>query len=65
MKFLAVQERRTVFLRCPKLVAYRIKNHPENNLALKTQRNRDAKMRDAVEEIDSAIERIDDPLMIA
>src|SRR5947207_88601 len=65
VNFLAVQKRRLALLRRPELVANRIKYHPENNLAPETQRDRDTKMRDAVEVIHRPIQRIDHPLIIA
>ena len=65
MKFLPVQKRGLAFFRRPKFVANRIENHPENNLALKTERDRNAKVRDAVEKIHRPIERVDNPVVIA
>src|ERR1041385_5726934 len=65
VKFLPIQKRRLAFFRRPKLVANRIENHPENNLALKTERDRNAKVRDAVEKIHRPIERVDNPLVIS
>ena len=60
----AVQFRFAAFLHCPDFIAHRIVNHADNNFALTTQRDRNAKMRDAVEIIHGAIERIDHPLII-
>ena len=61
----AVQRRFAAFLHRPQFVAHRIVNHADNNFALATQRDRNAKMRDAVKIIHRAIERIDHPLIIA
>ena len=49
----------------PDFVAHRIVDHADNDFALETQRNRNTEMRNAVEIIYRAVERIDDPLMIA
>ena len=46
----------------PELVAHRIINDSDDDSARLSQRNGNRKMRDAVEEIDGAIDRIDDPL---
>ena len=64
-KRFAIQERRLPFFAAPEFVAHRIVDHPDDDFSAQTQRDRNAKMRDAVEEIHRAIERIDDPLMIA
>ena len=53
------------FFASPHFFADRIVNHADNYFALGPQRDRDAEMRDAVEIIYGAVERIDHPLMIA
>ena len=64
-KWLAIQGRLAAFLRRPDFFTHRIVNYPDDDFALEAQRNRNAEMRNAVEIIHGAIERIDDPLMIA
>ena len=53
------------FLRSPEFFAHRIVNYTDDDFALETQRNRNAKMRNAVEIIHGAVERIDHPLILA
>ena len=64
-KCFSVQCRARTFLAAPHFIANRIVNHADNDFALEAQRNRNAEVRDAVEIIHGAIERIDDPLMLA
>src|SRR6267143_622711 len=64
-KWFAVKRRLATFLRRPDFLPHRIINYPDDDFAHETQRNRNAKMRNAVEIIYGAVERIDDPLMIA
>ena len=59
------KRRLAAFLRGPEFLAHRIVNYPDDDFALEAQRNRNAKMRNAVKIIHRAVERIDDPLMIA
>ena len=61
----AVQARAFAFLATPHLVAHRIVNHAHDDLAFETQRDRSAKVRDAIKIIHGAVERIDDPLVLA
>ena len=53
------------FLRGPNFLAHRIVNYPDDDFSHETQRNRNAEMRNAVEIIYGAVERINDPLMMA
>ncbi len=53
------------FCAAPHFIANRIVNNADNDFARETQRDRDAEMRNAVEIIHGAIERIDDPLVFA
>src|SRR5438094_10614722 len=63
MKWVAIQFGNLAFLSRPHLLADRVVDDADHDLVPQAQRNRDAKMRDAVEIIHRAIERIDHPLM--
>src|SRR5256885_8232687 len=62
---LAVQARLFTFLRAPHFVPHRIVNNADDDLAFQTKRDRNAEVWDLVEIIHRAVERIDDPLMLA
>src|SRR5689334_12675497 len=61
---MAVQPRCLSLLPGPHFVTHRIINHTDDDLALKSKRDRDTKVRDAVKIILRSIERIDHPLML-
>ena len=65
MKVMAIQFWALAFLPCPHFLTDWIVDDAYHDLAAETQRNRHAKMRNAVEIIDGAIKWIDDPLMLA